>query len=208
MHKKGGITIWTGLAALLLLLGGCASTGEQGPGAERADEADAGAQQDQGAQAGEGAEREGAQAQGMEGGAGAQSESLEGAERGAGAEAAEETAEPEVTEPEEHRIFFAFDSSELTDEARKLLRSHAEYLQNNGDVDVALEGHADERGSREYNLALGERRAKSVRRILLVQGVDSERLEVVSYGEERPLVDGHNEEAYAKNRRVMLRYKQ
>jgi len=198
MQKKGGIFAWTGLTILLVALAGCASTGGKAPSGEQAKGA-AGAEK--GAQAQKGEERGGAQAKGMGEEAGAQSEALKGAEKGAGAEAA-------VTEPDQHRVFFAFDSSELTDNSRKVLRQHAEYLKANEDIDVTLEGNADERGSREYNLALGERRAKSVRRFLLVQGLDSARLKVVSYGEERPLVDGHDKAAYAKNRRVMLRYKQ
>ncbi len=112
----------------------------------------------------------------------------------------------ETGRPDKVRIFFDFDSSQLTEKARATLRGHAAYLKAHPKVEATLEGHADERGTREYNLALGERRAKSARRMLFVQGVGSKRVEIVSYGEERPWVDGHTEEAYAKNRRVRIRY--
>ncbi|KPV41101.1 hypothetical protein AN478_04110 [Thiohalorhabdus denitrificans] len=191
MHKKGGITVWTGLTALMLALAGCASTGEQDVEGGPAEGAEA-------AQAEEGTA--GAEARGLEGDAVGDADALGAEERQAGEEAA--------TRPDQERVFFAFDSSELNEEAREVLRSHADYLKANGDIQVALEGHTDERGSREYNLALGERRAESVKRLLVVQGVESERLEVTSFGEEKPMVEGSNEEAYAKNRRVRLRYQQ
>lgn len=192
MQKKGGSIAWMGLAATLTLAG-CATGPEKGPAADEAAEAE------QAPEAAEGQEAAGAEAEaeGLGEGEAAEAAGLEG-----------EKAEAEVTEPEEHRVHFAFDSASLTDEARELIRAHAEYLKANTGIEVVLEGHADERGSREYNLGLGERRAKSVRRILLVQGVSSDRLEIVSYGEERPLVDGSNEEAYQKNRRVKLAYQE
>ncbi|MFP4616493.1 MAG: peptidoglycan-associated lipoprotein Pal [Thiohalospira sp.] len=194
MPKKGGIIEWMGLAALMLALAGCASTGEQDPeggpaeGAEAAEEAES----EEGAA--------GAEAQGLEGDTVEDGEALEAEERGA--------EEEEASKPDQKRVFFAFDSSELDDEAREVLREHAKYLKANGDIEVALEGHTDERGSRDYNLALGERRAESVKRLLVVQGVSSDRLEVNSFGEERPMAEGSDEDAYAKNRRVRLRYDQ
>lgn len=180
-----------GLAlAGLLLLGGCATPPDQGPAEDQAapEQADGPPAAEEGP--------EGARAEGLEGAEGAESAAL-GEE--AGAEAA-------MSRPEEHRVFFDFDSAQLSDQARGLIRDHAEYLKAHPEARVTLEGHADERGSREYNLALGERRAKSVRRILLVHGVDAGRLEVVSFGEERPLVEGHDEDAYSRNRRVNLAY--
>jgi peptidoglycan-associated lipoprotein len=194
MTGKGGTIAWVGLAGLLVL-GGCATPG-QGPGAGQ--EQAAPEEQDGPPLEGEGEQAQGATAEGLGG--------AEGAESAALGEGAQAKAEPAVTAPDEHRVFFDFDSANLSDQARELIRSHAEYLKANPDIQVTLEGHADERGSREYNLALGERRAKSVRRILLVHGVGSERLEVVSFGEEQPLVDGHDDEAYSRNRRVKLAY--
>ena len=103
-------------------------------------------------------------------------------------------------------IYFAFDSSEVTPEGRELIASHARYLAQNPEISVVLEGHADERGSREYNLALGERRAKAVERLMTLQGVGVRQLQVISFGEERPVAFGHDESAWRLNRRVELLY--
>jgi peptidoglycan-associated lipoprotein len=194
MAQKGG-TIFGSALALLLMLGGCATPGQQaGPGGQEAGSA----QEDGPPLTEDGQEQAGATAEGLGGAQAGEAQALD--------EQAQAEAEPAVTKPGEHRVFFDFDSAQLSDQARELIRKHADYLKANTDIQVTLEGHADERGSREYNLALGERRAKSVRRILLVHGVGSDRLEVVSFGEEQPLVDGHDEEAYARNRRVKLDY--
>lgn len=103
-------------------------------------------------------------------------------------------------------IYFAFDSSEVTEEGRDLLALHARHLTQHAEISVILEGHADERGSREYNLALGERRAKAVERLLTLQGVSAKQLQVISFGEERPVAFGHDESAWQLNRRVELLY--
>jgi peptidoglycan-associated lipoprotein len=102
-------------------------------------------------------------------------------------------------------VYFGFDDDALTSESVDILKAHAALLAENGNS-VVLEGHADERGTREYNMALGERRAKSVQAFLVAEGVAASQIEVVSYGEERPSVDGHDEAAWAKNRRVEIRY--
>ena len=102
-------------------------------------------------------------------------------------------------------VYFDFDSSVVHDESMPMLKAHAEYLSGNGNS-ITLEGHADERGTREYNIALGERRADAVRRILMANGVASNQIKIVSYGEERPAVLGHDESAWAKNRRAELMY--
>lgn len=99
-------------------------------------------------------------------------------------------------------IVFDFDSYALSQSARDTLYNNAEYLLKKYRDKVILEGHCDERGSDEYNLALGEKRAKSVMNYLLTLGVPAEQLSVVSYGKERPADNGHTEEAWAKNRRV------
>jgi peptidoglycan-associated lipoprotein len=103
-------------------------------------------------------------------------------------------------------IYFEFDSAKLTSESIAILEEHGNFIAGNGEVSVRLEGHADERGSREYNIALGDRRAQSVRRVLLFQGASSDQVETVSYGEEQPAVSGHDEDAWGKNRRVELMY--
>jgi peptidoglycan-associated lipoprotein len=103
-------------------------------------------------------------------------------------------------------IYFDFDSDASRPEYSEMLVAHANYLEENPGAAVRLEGHADERGSREYNIGLGERRAQAVRRSLLLQGVGSAQVSTVSYGEERPAVTGDDEEAWAMNRRVEIVY--
>ena len=104
-------------------------------------------------------------------------------------------------------VFFAFDESVILDEDRPILEAHAEYLSQNPGAAVTLEGHTDERGTREYNLALGEQRAISVRQFMSLLGASGQQLRTVSYGEERPAALGHNEEAWAQNRRVEIIYR-
>ncbi len=99
------------------------------------------------------------------------------------------------------RIHFAFDSYDLTEESREILKKKAEILLKHPDIKVIIEGHCDERGTNEYNLALGERRARAAYEYLILLGVDADRMSIISYGEERPLDPRHNEEAWAKNRR-------
>jgi len=119
---------------------------------------------------------------------------------------AEEMLEQTDTALANRTIYFEFDSANLTDESLDVLEVHGSFIADNGNVHVRLEGHADERGSREYNIGLGDRRAQSVRRVLLVQGASSDQIETVSYGEEQPVASGHDEESWAKNRRVELIY--
>lgn len=104
-------------------------------------------------------------------------------------------------------VFFEFDESVILDEDRPILEAHAQYLSQNPGSAVTLEGHTDERGTREYNLALGERRALSVRQFMSLLGASGQQLRTVSYGEERPAASGHNEEAWAQNRRVEIIYR-
>lgn len=103
-------------------------------------------------------------------------------------------------------IYFEFDSSEVRQADHDTLAHHAKYISQNPGVVVTLEGHGDERGSREYNIGLGERRAQAVRQILELSGVGGNQLSTVSYGEEKPAVDGHDESAWSQNRRVELIY--
>ena len=103
-------------------------------------------------------------------------------------------------------IYFDFDRADIRSDSQSVVAAHAQYLARNANQKVRLEGHADERGSREYNIGLGERRAQAVRRALLLQGVAEVQLTTVSYGEERPAEAGSTEEAYSKNRRVEIVY--
>ena len=99
------------------------------------------------------------------------------------------------------RVFFATNESVLTTASRETLRKQAAWLRKNPDVTVVLEGHADERGTREYNLALGERRANSAKDYLMTYGISSSRISVISYGKERPVDSGSNPLSWSKNRR-------
>ena len=103
-------------------------------------------------------------------------------------------------------IYFDFDSSEVHPDDRIVVEAHAQYLARDPDLEVVLEGHADERGSREYNVALGERRANGVRDMLRVLGVLDRQVGTVSYGEELPAAIGHEEVSWSRNRRVEFKY--
>lgn len=103
-------------------------------------------------------------------------------------------------------IYFDFDTSAIRDEFYPVLRAHAEYLLSNPANNLLIEGHGDERGSREYNIALGERRAKAVQRFLEAEGVDPLQISTISYGEERPATLGYDESAWSMNRRAVLDY--
>ncbi|HMA11222.1 MAG TPA: peptidoglycan-associated lipoprotein Pal [Steroidobacteraceae bacterium] len=103
-------------------------------------------------------------------------------------------------------IYFDFDSSDIRNEYVDVIAAHGRFLAGNATVRVRLEGHTDERGSREYNIGLGERRAQTVRRALALQGVQESQITTVSYGEERPAAAGSDENAYSKNRRVEIVY--
>ncbi len=106
----------------------------------------------------------------------------------------------------EHIVYFDFDVSNVNEQYSAILDAHAKFLNANSDVKVLIEGHADERGTPEYNIALGERRAKSVVTYLENMGVAAGQLTVVSYGEEKPMVKDRSENAFAKNRRAVLVY--
>ena len=99
------------------------------------------------------------------------------------------------------RVFFNYDSSELDSDAQELLQDQVAWLKQYSNVSVIIEGHCDERGTREYNLALGEKRAQSVKNYLISLGISSDRVSTISYGKERPAVVGSNDGAWAQNRR-------
>ena len=103
-------------------------------------------------------------------------------------------------------VHFDYDSSDLSAEDYQTLQAHAQFLMANANSKVALTGHTDERGTREYNMALGERRAKAVQSFLITNGVNPQQLEAVSYGKEMPVNAGHDEAAWKENRRVEINY--
>ena len=110
--------------------------------------------------------------------------------------------------PLSKRVFyFDYDQSDVHPDDRATLTAHAQYLASHKEVSVVLEGHTDERGSEEYNLALGERRAQAVRRFMQINGAAPDQISVVSYGEERPAAVGHDESAWKLNRRVEIIYR-
>lgn len=130
---------------------------------------------------------------------------------GAGIDVGETSAYPpsprmpaDTQVPELRTIYFAYDSSDLSAEAQASLDAAFQYLQSNPNLSVQVEGHCDERGSREYNYPLGQRRADVVRQYLVQRGIDGSRLNTISYGEDRPVAPGSSEEAWQQNRRVQF----
>lgn len=103
----------------------------------------------------------------------------------------------------EDRVFFAFDSSVLSNNAEEALDTQVKWLKNHENVNVIVQGYCDDRGTREYNLALGERRANAVKDYLIMNGIAADRISTISYGKERPAVLGNNESAWAQNRRAV-----
>ena len=103
-------------------------------------------------------------------------------------------------------IYFQFNSEQLQDEYLGIMQSHAQYLRDNPDSRIIIEGHTDERGTPEYNIALGERRARSVAHFMQQLGVDVNQLSIVSYGEEKPAQPGHDESSWSRNRRAIINY--
>jgi peptidoglycan-associated lipoprotein len=140
-------------------------------------------------------------------GNGADSSGASGDAANAGAAGSDEEAPgPQTGLLAKRVIYFDFDSSEIKGEGNDVVSAHAKYLASHAGTRVRLEGNTDARGSREYNIGLGERRAQAVRRALLLQGSTEPQLSTVSYGAERPAVAGNDEAAWAKNRRVEIVY--
>ena len=106
-----------------------------------------------------------------------------------------------------HTIYFEFDSSDVPASAQPVVEAHAAYLSEHAGASITIEGHADERGSREYNIGLGEKRALAVRRLMSLLGATGPQIRTISYGEERPAADGHEESAWQLNRRVEIVYR-
>ena len=202
MKPSDNTRTWLVAAILAVFLSACATTQE-----EIIDEGPAGAgqaQTDGGSMTDDGSSGSGAAASGIAGGDDASVSAI------ADDSTMSMSATERLAETEGHlanrTIYFEFDSASLTDESIAILETHGSFIAGNGEVTVRLEGHTDERGSREYNIALGDRRAQSVRRVLLFQGASTDQVDTVSYGEEQPADPGHGEEAWARNRRVELIY--
>jgi peptidoglycan-associated lipoprotein len=174
------LTLWVSLVFTVLLMSGCSSTPDRDRQAADVSEQSTGAD-------------------GMDGGASTSAASEGGAWAGDPLENPNSLLATRV-------IYFDLDQSTVRADYLDVISSHADYLAANPQMVLRLEGHADERGSREYNLGLGENRANAVRNLMLAQGVADNQLMVVSYGEERPAAFEHNEEAWALNRRVELIY--
>jgi len=131
---------------------------------------------------------------GANGGAPTAPFSFDGANGGASGQLAQDVAD---------RVFFATDSSEISSDGRAILEKQAAWLKTRPNLNITIEGHCDERGTREFNLALGERRATSAKNYLVSLGVPEAKINTISYGKERPAVDGHDEAAWAQNRRAV-----
>lgn len=114
--------------------------------------------------------------------------------------------EPSGPDISQNIILFDFDSAQIKPQYQSVIANHAKYLTANPNTRVRLEGHTDERGTREYNVGLGERRASSVAQALELRGVSPQQISIVSYGEERPVALGHDESAWSQNRRVEILY--
>ena len=119
---------------------------------------------------------------------------------GVGMGAAVPGSQQDLAQTAGDRVFFAFDRSDISPEAQQTLERQAHWLQRYPNVTVTIEGHCDERGTREYNLALGERRANAAKQVLVAAGIPASRISTISYGKDRPVVPGSNEEAWAQNR--------
>jgi peptidoglycan-associated lipoprotein len=140
-------------------------------------------------------------------GAGVQEQGVEtasGADQGLSAD--EQMRQKYEALRQDNTIYFAFDQDAIDGQYTELLQAHANFLREHNNIKVLVEGHTDERGTPEYNIALGERRAKAVAKYLQNLGVDATQLSVVSYGEEKPADASHSEDAFSKNRRAVLVY--
>ena len=198
MKSIHNIKLWLLVGLVAVFMSACATTQEEmpadGDGAPAVDQSQSGGST--------GTVDSGANASGLEGADGGDGTAIVDGPAMTATEMLEETGGT----LSDRTIYFEFDSAKLTSESIEVLETHGNFVAGNGEVSVRLEGHADERGSREYNIALGDRRAQSVRRVLLFQGASSDQVETVSYGEEKPAEMGHDEETWSKNRRVELMY--
>lgn len=145
---------------------------------------------------------------GQPGGSGAQAGGVTDGSVGAGGAMDDSAAAGPRASMKNRTVYFDYDRDDVKNEYRQIVADHGRYLAANPGARIRLEGHADERGSREYNIGLGERRAQAVKQALLLQGAGASQLTTVSYGEERPAATGSDEESWGLNRRVEIVYAQ
>ena len=184
--------IFAAAALAAVLLAGCQSTPTEQAAAPVEDRAAASA-----AGSTSGATTSGAGSAGVSGAAQGQQRAA-----GAGGNPLKDPASP----LSKRSVYFEFDSFTVMDQYKPLVEAHGRYLAQNRNAKLAIQGHADERGSREYNIALGQKRADSVKRMMLLLGAQESQIEAVSFGEEKPKNPGHDESSWAENRRVDLVY--
>jgi peptidoglycan-associated lipoprotein len=201
MKLNPGIKLWLLVTLIVAFVSACTTTQEEmsagGDGAPVLDESQSGS-----SAIVDGTSSDGVEATGLDGADGGDGTAIVDS----GSMSAMEQLEQTDGELANRTIYFDYDSAKLSSESIAILETHGNFIAGNGEVKVRLEGHGDERGSREYNIALGDRRAQSVRRVLLFQGASSDQVETVSYGEEKPMELGHDDAAWSKNRRVELIY--
>ena len=204
--QVGNLSKIIAISILVVFIGACSSTGET---------ADATASTQAAQMAAEAAETQALEEAQVQAQVQAQAEAQAQAASDAAQKAANDAATADAAQQQQaqdaaqalaHVIYFDFDQSTIKAEFRTALNGHAAYLSQNPSARVVLEGHADERGTREYNIALGERRGNAVSRYLVVQGVSVDAIEVVSFGEERPVNAGQDSASWSENRRVEIRY--
>ena len=209
--QVGNLSKIIATSILVVFIGACSSTGETADAtastqaAQMAAEAAALAETQALEEAQVQAQAE-AQAQAQAQAQAASDAAQKAANDAATADAAQQQQAQDAAQALAHVIYFDFDQSTIKAEFRTALNGHAAYLSQNPSARVVLEGHADERGTREYNIALGERRGNAVSRYLVVQGVSVDAIEVVSFGEERPVNAGQDSASWSENRRVEIRY--
>jgi peptidoglycan-associated lipoprotein len=200
MKLNPGIKSWLLVTLIVAFVSACTTTQEEmSPGGDGAPVVD---ESQSGSSGTFGSDSDGAEATGLDGADGGDGTAIVDY----GAMNAMEQLNRTDGELANRTVYFEYDSAKLTSESIAILETHGNFIAGNGEVKVRLEGHGDERGSREYNIALGDRRAQSVRRVLLFQGASSDQVETVSYGEEKPMESGHDDAAWSKNRRVELIY--
>jgi len=194
------------LLVIAIAVGGCSSKGGAKGAGSAADAAAAGAG---GPEIGKYGEGQTGEMYGAGGAGGAGGESGTGGGYGAGGSGGM-TGDAALDDPSsplfKRVIYFMYDSSEVMPEYITVINAHANYLASNPGKTAVLEGHADERGSPEYNIALAEQRAKAVAKMMRLQGVSDTQLQIVSFGEEKPAVSGHDEASWQQNRRVEIAY--
>ena len=203
--QVGNLSKIIAISILVVFIGACSSTGETADATASTQAAQMAAEAAALAET-QALEEAQVQAQAQAQAQAASDAAQKAANDAATADAAQQQQAQDAAQALAHVIYFDFDQSTIKAEFRTALNGHAAYLSQNPSARVVLEGHADERGTREYNIALGERRGNAVSRYLVVQGVSVDAIEVVSFGEERPVNAGQDSASWSENRRVEIRY--